>query len=711
MVPEIDGTLRIRTGMNLEENYTWSTAVDTTYTKQYLAYTTHEWKNAGGDGSRTIIAVQRGRYVYFYDSLNVETSSGEYDTSLYVVDLNTYKSATYTEVIGFDPISTASANGKLLICSVATDPIVVSYTASGVSIEILDIGFRDFQGLDDGYQGADVDTEPTTLTAAHNYNLLNQGWRAAHITSYYTSQSTYPSNSQQWFLGKDTDDNFDAPTLVKQEFGKSQAPRGHYILDAFTRDRGAVSGLGVGSDPESHRFEACAFYAGRAWFAGVPNSDTIGSWIFFSQVVFEDYHMGQCYQNSDPTSEEANELAASDGGVIVIQGMGAPRRLLPLDRGLLVFADNGVWMVSGDLDAGFSADAYQVTKITTVPISGPRTAVAVQDMAFYWSDDGIWQIAKDQNTGHYAASNITQTSIASRYALALPAAREKAKGVYFLNDKTIFWGYQASPDANGELDMWQKDTFICLDLRLGAWYTMTINPLASNSPYIYDFEASSSKGTSNELLYVIDSALADVVDSSLNYVAEEFSVGNSLSSKMKFFVVGINSAQYKATWANFEDGVTPTSQTAKFRDWYAYDTTGITYTGYAITGYDVGQQPGGDRKINSNYVHVIMKRTETGVDASNNPINDSSVKMSARWDFTDDDTANKWSTPVEVYRHPRVWVPPTIPSSTYDDGYPIIVQKYKLRGRGWALQMKWETTADKDFKLVGWSSDIAINVD
>ena len=45
-----------------------------------------------------------------------------------------------------------------------------------------------------------------------------------------------------------------------------------------------------------------------------------------------------------------------------------------------------------------------------------------------------------------------------------------------------------------------------------------------------------------------------------------------------------------------------------------------------------------------------------------------------------------------------------IPSTTsFDDGYPVVTAKSKLRGRGRALQLKFTANPDKDMVLLGWS--------
>jgi hypothetical protein len=55
---------------------------------------------------------------------------------------------------------------------------------------------------------------PTFLTQA-KYNLYNQGWTDALITTYKAANANkLPANSKNWISGKNTTDDFDA-ALIK----------------------------------------------------------------------------------------------------------------------------------------------------------------------------------------------------------------------------------------------------------------------------------------------------------------------------------------------------------------------------------------------------------------------------------------------------------------------------------------------------------------
>lgn len=138
-----------------------------------------------------------------------------------------------------------------------------------------------------------VDTRPTTLTAVHNYNLRNQGWPDLHsclsnqagngaptytdpVKYTYDTQGFYPSNADIIYLSKATAVN-DTPSLnafspwylEKTLVGNTPAAKGHFIINAFDRNRQTVSGISGIYDPEEDTTDdrpiSVAFYSGRVW--------------------------------------------------------------------------------------------------------------------------------------------------------------------------------------------------------------------------------------------------------------------------------------------------------------------------------------------------------------------------------------------------------------------------------------------------------------
>lgn len=137
----------------------------------------------------------------------------------------------------------ASGNGKLFIAHRSIDPIYISYSVDGSCGEVA-IGWdttvvklyeRDLSGADDGL---DPNENPATLTNAHRYNLLNQGWTDQYIQDYFDEVGTYPSNNESWQLGKYIDSSsgkelWSVEELKKSSIGTANTPRGHFIRNLF----------------------------------------------------------------------------------------------------------------------------------------------------------------------------------------------------------------------------------------------------------------------------------------------------------------------------------------------------------------------------------------------------------------------------------------------------------------------------------------------
>jgi hypothetical protein len=107
------------------------------------------------------------------------------------------------------------------------------------------------------------------------------------------------------------------------------------------------------------------------------------------------------------------------------------------------------------------------------------------------------------------------------------------------------------------------------------------------------------------------------------------------------------------------------------------------------------------RSKTGQYLTVFMKRTETAFDDNAEPLNESGCLMQTRWDFTDNAYAGKWQDPVQVYKQRRLFLADA--GDPFDDGYPLVVSRSKLRGRGKAVQFKFASEEGKDMQIVGWT--------
>lgn len=203
---------------------------------QVDTYSGYLWKNVNKT-SLDIIVYQVGTELHFYKYDNKPYSINKYSQVLNieadVIDLALFNTF---------PVSFTIANGRLIMVSRHMYPLLISYdpVSNTFSKKRFTLYYRDFEGVEDSLR---VDEMPVNLSDAHHYNLINQGWRDQEINAVKNSDGKYPSNSMQWFLGKDQSGTFDVSTLLTTYFGNTQAPKGHCILDYFDRDRSAASGI------------------------------------------------------------------------------------------------------------------------------------------------------------------------------------------------------------------------------------------------------------------------------------------------------------------------------------------------------------------------------------------------------------------------------------------------------------------------------------
>lgn len=194
------------------------------------------WKNV----SKTdidFIVYQVNTRLYFYDA-NIKPFSGAKNSSY--LDITKY--ITDNKKFYLYPVKFVSGAGFLICVSKYLQPLKIEYdfSTSTFSATIIDLKYRDFEGLDDGLT---LEQTPSDLSDTHKYNLFNQGWNLTNLNQFHTDKNVYPSNNLQWFIGKDNSGNYNTTELLKRYFGNTPAPRGHYILNYFNKNRSEVSGI------------------------------------------------------------------------------------------------------------------------------------------------------------------------------------------------------------------------------------------------------------------------------------------------------------------------------------------------------------------------------------------------------------------------------------------------------------------------------------
>ena len=688
-----DGSRQRRLGVDYEDDYVLKDSGSTYANLDTAAYGVTKWNNVNNDPTLQFGVIQIGTELWFVDMFK-DSLTDNFMNSGNAISL----SGT-----GVEEVQVSVINGDLVVTSREFDPIYLSYNAGTdtVSSNAISFAIRDFFGVEDSL---DINEQPTTLSAEHEYNLLNQGWNSTNITAFKSSQGVYPSNADVMLLGKDSSDNFSSTLLAKQFFGNTPAPKGRYSIDAFPRGASRITESGVSglpTDSEAGRISTSASFSGRIFYAGVDSDVTGGDddtpdytgFVFFSKLVNKASDLGRCYQDADPTSEHISDLIATDGGYVPIPDATNIMRLVSTDKSLIIIAENGVWELVGSLETGFSASDYQVNKVSDTGATNAKSIVNVEGTVSYWADGGVYMLQRDPS-GFLKAQNITATTIQTLYDGISGTARSNVKSSFDPATRKISWLYNDDADYDGTLYRNLYNRELVFDTLLQAFYQNTIVPIDSvDSPYVAEVVITPATIVADYENSVVAGGV-DVEASAVEVVVTESATARG-ESQTKYLTILPNSAgNLKFTFSHYRNG--------DFLDWELYDSTGVDFLSYLVTGYEIGGDSTKWKQVP--YVTFHFNRTETGfhdVGGVLTATNASSCLVTPYWDFADHANSGKIGRQFQAYRYRRNYIPTGV-GDGFDYGQTVLTTKSKLRGKGAALSLRIESEAGKDIHLLGW---------
>lgn len=467
-------------------------------------------------------------------------------------------------------------------------------------------------GLVQAYSGGTLIILVSSFTQTGNFLGLitgevwyvQSGGSSSYISTWVSQISNYPSNADVWWRFKDSTNLFHPAVTVANVTLSSPAPNGSLIVNVFDQNFPAVAGIpGLGRTKTNSRPRTGTWFQGRAWYAGVdasqvnagPGQNAFYTWtenIYFSQVITgNSTDFGLCYQTNDPTSEDLFDLLPTDGGVITIPGCGAVYKLFPIQNGMLVFAANGVWFITGSQGIGFSANDYTIVKLSEVKSISGSTFTDVLGLPFFWNEEGIYQV-QPQQTGSLAVEPITVGTILSFYNDIPTQSRRYAKGVYDPINYVIQWIYKSTSETS-VTDRYMFDRVLNYNTYNKAFYPYTINGIPSVHSIVY---VASPGGT-----FAPDPIV-------------------------KFFT---EDPSHNFTFAE--------ENNTSYIDFQRYDNVGEDFSSFFITGYKIRGQA--QRKFQPLYVHMYTKTND--IPAAYN--------FQGIWDYSNNLNSNRFSTVQKVY--------------------------------------------------------------
>lgn len=685
------GSITRRLGIDYENDYA---LVETLTSIEDRVLNEFVWNNVSSKGDLTFVVIQLGNTLHFFET---SASTGLSDNKKsFTVNLDTYY------VAGTNPTKEvecqfAAGNGDLFVTSSSIEPFYVTYDLDDDDITVTQINLkiRDFKGIPDDGTTA-LEERPTELTKAHKYNLYNQGWyykakvsgynpdlpddtanlgakpKYQNVLKYWDERRTdFPSNTDVWWILKDVDENVNFKFLDTVFRGNTRAPNGHYLLNPFYEDRSAASEIGgLATYSSRYRPSSVAFFASRVFYSGIPFKE-FGTNVYFSQIVEAKDQYGKCHQAQDPTSEELSDLLPNDGGVIVIPDMGTVVSMFSLQQGLLVFASNGVWLISGSQGIGFTATDYSVLKISSIGALDHKSFVDIGGVPLWWSKDGIYTIMVDQQTSGLGVQSLTDSTI-KEFINDIPDSEFiNVKGSFNQRTKQIEWLFRSVASTSIQ-QRYQYNRILVFNTITNAFYVHSINTISdTDGPFISGIVSTTGQGVVREDEVVLDVLGNPVQDTLLADVTVPVTLNSSLSASFRYLttVYDLDTFKWDLTFSNQKD--------SGFIDWFSYDEAGAFFNSYFFTGYKVRGQA--IRRFQTNYVMVYM-------DSEDN----SSLFLTSYWDYSNNINSGRVSTSQQCYR-----------SKNY---FSISHRKLMVRGSGLSLQMKFTSEEGKPFTLIGWSA-------
>lgn len=695
-----DGSRRRRLGLAQESGGELSTETSSTGN---TIFTVHKWENVGEQANVEFVVVQMGNLVWFYQQGTTALSASRVDTTFtsgveFSLDLTTYQRPASVLGAAAAAIDVTSLKGALIISSPEINTIYITRNITTGAFTIQEIMFRvrdyDWQGDITTYDEA-VATGSTT--DGRKYDTKNTGWSDGpggvgdSALTTYTGGGNYPPLTHPWYSGKNASGVFSVTEWNKVYAGSSLIINGHYIYDLYSKDRVTESGVaGATNSTEDARFTTVASYAGRAWYAGMSDStDDNGSKVFFSQILEQGYtKIGECFQQNDPTSEELSDLLDNDGGFVSIPEAHNIKKLHNYGPDLYVFAENGVWRISG-VDDVFRATEYSVSKIGEDGLVAQSSFVSASGRPYWWSNSGIFTVGVDQTTGQLVTQNMSVQTIQTFWNNIGAEERSRVKGSYDDVTRRVIWAYPSSSETVEN----KLNEILVWDEILGAFFPWRVADQDADTDYMVGLAFSNGSGTTTITYNVVDSSGNQVVDSSSNTVVIQRE-GQSLSSAL-LKVMYRDPTTGSISFAEFSN--------TDFLDWGSAD-----YSSYAETAYNFlgSAMP----KKQAPYILTFMKTTETGWEANGagdgyDPLRPSSLYIKSKWDFRENPNTGRQ----QCY---RLKYPVSVDTSNLGTwSYPeeVVTSRLKLRGRGRVVVLRWESETGKDFHLLGWALMGAMN--
>jgi len=504
-----------------------------------------------------------------------------------------------------------------------------TWTASLVSVAYLDAWFTALGNYPSNsdvwwlYKNAsDVFSPATTITNVtvggpapkghYIFSAFNQN-RSSIVPGLTDISTTVRPRTGAWFQGRvwytGADASFSEASDIAVVTGSiattvltvTAVTSGTIVVGASLTGTGVLAGttivsFGTGTGGTgTYNVSVSQTVASTAVTATLPSNFPYYTWtenIYFSQIIEDFTQFGKCYQTNDPTSQDRFDLLPSDGGVIKIQGCGSIYKLFPVQNGLLVFAANGIWFITGSQGTGFTATDYTISRISSVQSIASTSFVTVEGYPVFWNEEGIYVIGLAQGAQNPYGLNVmslTTSSIASFYEDIPLSSKKYARGDYDPIGDVIQWTYRDT-EASNVTTRYEFNRILNFNTNSKAFYPWTVE----GTPHIHG----------------------------VNYIVGPGG-SNTPFPGFKYIASNVNGVSYDFTFAEEYDTL--------YVDWNSITGPAFNYESFFTTGYKI---PGKALfKFQPSYIYIY----------SNNDV-DTAYKLQGIWDYAGSGNSGKFSS-------------------------------------------------------------------
>ena len=715
-----DGSRQRRLGLNDHASASLFLASDQgTDNSLVSAVSSYLWVGAGGIANNDKLVVQVGNALWMNTtSTTIEAANYKFPTI----------SSSYDVVYSF-----ANIDGKLVVATGEGPPSLVTWNSNNtVTVEEITLRVRDtfgeydtnsafsgdFSDLDDLLSEGFLNERPSTIARSHEYNLRNQGWgreRTSYTTGrlehdpiklFKTDDGNYPSNADSVVPWLKTNPNagsnsfvirFDSQNLSFNPPANRRAPYGSFVIDLLSRGQSRATELArnntvqgftsfsgsLSTDKTIGGPRLVAEFAGRVWYGGFPDEVTgstphtphLPSYIAYSQSVEKLSQAGKCFQEGDPTHEDEPDLIDTDGGIIRIAGLVGMKKMVSVGDSLAVFADNGVWMISGG-DTGFTANTKLVTKISEEGARGVSSIVEASGIVYYLGEYGVFRLAR--NPAGQWFSELISARMSTYFKDEIIYSVGEVSGIHDTFFKKIKWLFSNEVGDNTDtMELVYHLHHDCFTINRYPTLSSTARKPIAFAPPITNTLTSSTED-------VTDGGVV-VTDSGVDVTSGVTSTDRSPNEPTYLYRLTSTGSSYSVKSAS------PTTLTSRVDDWddSNYRSDAFMYTAPFT-------MPENARRKTCPYVVFNFDMHSTGTDEGGFPIH-SSCQVYTIWNHATGGSP-KLGTPFQAYRNP----------SDRND-LDVLATRSKVRGRGRALSFLITSETDKYIKIYGWGLDIDTN--